>query len=128
LKIGDKVKLKYIPNDLRYDVKLEDIGVVTELIDAKRGYNIGVKWYKSVPAMSHKPEELEVVNEQLERLKEMIKIMETNIANHYAEKAERADKITDSSTAIRQLNYLENQQLIDEGIIREFLDLAERFL
>jgi hypothetical protein len=63
MKIGDKVKLKYIPDDLRYNVKLEDIGVITEFLDTKRGkYSIVVKWYLHEPAMTHKPDELEIVN------------------------------------------------------------------
>ncbi len=60
MKVGDKVRLKHIPKDLRYDVKLGDIGMVSET-EHHGDYSIGVKWYDTEPAMSHKPDELEIV-------------------------------------------------------------------
>ena len=85
MKVGDKVKLKYIPDDLRYDVKLGDVGEIVEVDDKLytfrkskpidlyadevieydpprlKEYNIAVKWYRGESAMTHKPCELELV-------------------------------------------------------------------
>lgn len=72
MKDGDKVRLKYIPDDLRYDVSLNDVGVIEAVNDnlytykdettpRKHKYNIAVKWFKNKPAMTHQPDELEIV-------------------------------------------------------------------
>ena len=63
MKEGDKVKLKCISKDspLRYPIKLGDVGEIWHILNDGRAYSIGVKWNKHEPAMTHKPEELEVV-------------------------------------------------------------------
>ena len=67
MKIGDKVKLKYIPfgsfieDSLRYNIGEDDIGVVTN-IEAGCKHNIIVKWFPDKPAMSFQEKELILID------------------------------------------------------------------